>query len=340
MSKISVIIPTHNRPEFLKEALHSLCLQSLQPDEVIVVDDASDPPVCEKVLRDEFDINIRVLRNHIVQGLAWVRHQGVEASTADYVTHLDDDDLYAPETLEDGVRLLDRNHELEVVFLGVEGFGARASHFNNVQRAAVSSVIANGRGEALTENIIQFEGELLNGLLITVPSAFQHVMARREVWNKVSALRRMVYCLNPEIQNEDEARIRISGPLRDSEWAIYAGVLCRHSVLIDRPRYLARCEGQGMTSQATQKERHSKQQIHIKEYLLIASQRMEEFSHWKPAIRNSMTNTYFDMAYYYYYHSNRLEAWKFIKKAIMTKPMLVHAKFFLRTCFPRKRILV
>jgi|GEM_PF-1425110 len=340
MNKISVIIPTHNRPKLLKEALQSLCQQSLKPDEVIVVDDASDPPVREKILRDEFDINIRVLRNNIAHGLAWVRHQGVEASTADYVTHLDDDDLYAPETLEDSARLLERDPKLEVVFLGVEGFGDRAGYFNNVQSAAVSSIIVNGRGEVLTDNIVRFKGELLDGLLLTVPSAFQHVMARREVWNKVSALRRIVYCLDPDIHNEDEARKRITGPLRDSEWAIYAGVICRHSALINRPRYLARCEGQGMTSQPPMRERHEKQKIHIKESLFQASNHLAEFKSWRSRIRDNMSKTYFDTAYYYFYHGDRLQAWKFLKKAMLTKPMLAHAKFFLRTCFPRKIISV
>ena len=105
MASIAVIIPTHNRHLLLKEAVMSVMQQTLQPDEIIVCDDASDPPIDEKALRDEFDSNIRVLRNNTPHGLAWVRHQGVEASTADYVTHLDDDDLFASNLLEEGVRI-------------------------------------------------------------------------------------------------------------------------------------------------------------------------------------------------------------------------------------------
>lgn len=338
MNKISVILPTHNRPKLLKEALYSLCQQSLQPDEIIIIDDASDPPVHEKALRDEFGINIRVLRNDITHGLAWVRHQGVEATTADYITHLDDDDLLAPEAIKESLHALENNPSIDVLFLGVQGFGNRADYFNNVQPTAVDSVIKHGHGKRLADNMVHFEGQLFEGLLRSAPMAFQRIMVRREIWDSVSAFRRRAYSLDNNASSEEDARRRIKGPLRDSEWALYASVICQHTALLDYPLYLQRCEGQGMVSQATQKVRHIIQRIQIRENLFIASQRMEEFIHWKSAIRNSMSKTYFDTAYHYFYHGDRLQAWKFLKKAILTKPMLVHAKFFLRTCFPRRRI--
>ena len=334
MSNISVIIPTHNRPGLLKEALHSLCQQSLKPHEIIVVDDASDSPVLENDLKEEFVNNIRVLRNNIAHGLAWVRHQGVEASTSDYIIHLDDDDLLAPEAIEESLHILENDSSIDVLFLGVQGFGNRANYFNNVQPTAVESVIKHGYGERHADNTVHFDGQLFEGLLRSVPMAFQRIMVRRKIWDSVSAFRWRIYSLLRNSPNEEEARRLITGPLRDSEWALYASAFCKHTALLDCPLYLQRCEGQGMTSQATQKERHLRQQVQIKENLFIASRRMEELFHWKSAIRNSMTSAYFDSAYYYFYHRDRLEAWKFLIKAFYTKPLLVHIKFLLRTCFP------
>jgi len=336
MASIAVIIPTHNRHLLLKEAIVSVIQQTLPPDEIIVCDDASAPPVSGKALRDEFGGNIQVLRNDTPHGLAWVRHQGVEASTADYITHLDDDDLLAPNLLEEGVRILDARPELEVLFLGVKGFGDRADHFNRVQPTAVTAVIRHGQGKRFPDHIIQFDSQLLDGLLRTVPMAFQRVMLRREVWNNVSAFRRCAYHQALGTTSEEEARRHITGCLRDSEWSLYAGIICNQTALVDQALYLQRCEGQGLTSQPLMREQHTKQNVHIKEILLQASNLLAEFKPWRSRIRNHMSETYFSTAYYYFYHGNRLEALRFLRKAFLTKAEFSQARFFVRMCFPRQ----
>lgn len=336
MASIAVIIPTHNRHLLLKQALMSVMQQTLPPEEIIVCDDASDPPVSEKALRDEFGGKIQVLRNDTPHGLAWVRHQGVEASTADYVTHLDDDDLLAPNLLEEGVRILDTRPELEVLFLGVKGFGDRSDHFNKVQPTGVTAVIRHGHGKRLTDHIVQFDGQLFDGLLRTVPMAFQRVMLRREVWNSVSAFRRRAYRQALGTTSEEEARRHISGCLRDSEWSLYAGIICNQTALVDHALYLQRCEGQGLTSQPLMREQHVKQLTHIKEILFQASNLLAEFKPWRSRIRDHMSETYFGTAYYYFYHGNRLEAWRYLRKAFLTQAEFSQIRFFARTCFPRR----
>jgi len=41
MPKVSVIIPTHNRAEFLRSAIKSVLNQTFQDFEIVIIDDAS-----------------------------------------------------------------------------------------------------------------------------------------------------------------------------------------------------------------------------------------------------------------------------------------------------------
>src|SRR5687768_17325120 len=96
MPRISLIIPTYNRPHLLPRTVES-ALQAGKDVEVIVVDDASQDATAEvcRSLR-----GIRYIRLDRNQGVAGARNVGVLASSADYIAFLDDDDLRLPGTLD------------------------------------------------------------------------------------------------------------------------------------------------------------------------------------------------------------------------------------------------
>src|SRR5690606_6463307 len=95
-ASISVVIPTHDRPDLLREALESVKAQTRAPDEVIVVDNGSVPA---KIPADVAP-NLRLLRIEAHAGAARARNEGVRHSTCRFVAFLDDDDLWAPDYLE------------------------------------------------------------------------------------------------------------------------------------------------------------------------------------------------------------------------------------------------
>src|SRR6266571_1430799 len=107
MPKISVIIPTHNRPHLLPRAGESARAAGTAV-EIIVVDDASTDATAD-VCRNLIDIKyVRVERN---QGVAGARNIGIFASTAEYVAFFDDDDLRLPGSLDLQVAALEANPE-------------------------------------------------------------------------------------------------------------------------------------------------------------------------------------------------------------------------------------
>jgi len=335
VSTVSVVVPTQNRPALLDEALQSLVSQTLPPAEIIVVDDASTPAVDRKALIAKFGPTVRVLRNDVARGLAFSRNCGVEASSSDYVTHLDDDDLLAPEALAEASAVLSKDPGLELVFLDVEGFGPRAEYFNRVQPEAVARAIALGGGQETKPEIVQFGDGLIKALLRTVPIAFQRVMLTPATWRRVSALRWRAYRLNPDVPDDGAAKLSITGPLRDSEWAVYAGAVCRRTALIRKPLYLQRCAGQGYSSQPANIEWHMRQGLVIKTQLQRASLKLPELQAWKGDIRKSLASAQFDAAYHYFGAGDRRASWSHLRQAIYLSPNLAYLRSSLRMWLPR-----
>lgn len=335
MITVSVIVPTQNRPVLLDEALQSLVNQTMPPAEIIVVDDASTPAVDRDALRAKFGPTVRVLRNDVARGLAFSRNSGVEASSSKYVTHLDDDDLLAPEALAEGSALLSNDPALDLVFLDVEGFGPRAEHFNRVQPKAVARAIALGGGQEKKPDIIVFGDGLIKALLRTVPIAFQRVMLTPATWHKVSALRWRAYRLDPAVPDDATAKLTITGPLRDSEWAVYAGAVCGKTALIRKPLYLQRCAGQGYSSQPANIKWHMLQGLAIKTQLQRASHELPELQAWNREIREGLASAQFDAAYHYFGAGDRIASWSHLWQALQLNPNLAFLRFAFRMWLPR-----
>lgn len=297
MSTVSVIIPTLNRRHLVGESIESALRQTRRPEEVILVDDGSQPSVDADGLGGVSGVNLSILRNDASQGLAWVRNQGVEAARGDYVVHLDDDDLFAPSLIEDCAAALDADPSLELVFIGTQGFGQASEHFNRVHPAGTARVVTQGGGNVSGDGVYLFGSDLLRGLLNQVPMPFQRVMVRREVWHRVSRLRLAAYQTALGLATPEAARDRIRGTLRDSEWALYAALTCRKTALIDRPLYRQRCDGQGSSSQAAMRRKHIGQSIEIRSVLAQASSRLPELRAFRPEIAENLARSHFDAAY-------------------------------------------
>ena len=112
--KVSVIVPTYNRPDRLRTALASLVAQTYQDFEVIIVNDAGcDVGAVVAACADRY--RITTITHDRNRGLAAARNSGVRAAKGAYIAYLDDDDRYLPNHLETLVGYLDR-HECRVAY--------------------------------------------------------------------------------------------------------------------------------------------------------------------------------------------------------------------------------
>lgn len=97
--QFSIVLPTHDRLDFLLEAVASVRGQTLDAWELIVVDDASRDGSAEAI-EAIGDPRIRVIRRARNGGPSAARNVGVLHATAPWIAFLDSDDLWEPDHLE------------------------------------------------------------------------------------------------------------------------------------------------------------------------------------------------------------------------------------------------
>lgn len=101
---VSVVMATYRRDQTLRNALTSLAAQTYQNFEVVLVDDNDDGEWTAKVqaIVDEFkdQISIHYIVNEHNMGSAATRNRGIAEAKGQYITFLDDDDVYLPPKIE------------------------------------------------------------------------------------------------------------------------------------------------------------------------------------------------------------------------------------------------
>jgi len=126
--KISVVIPCFNHGEFLPEAVASVTGLDRRDAELIVVDDGStDARTCAEMDK------LAKQRIHVIRqenrGLAAARNAAIAASTGEYILPLDADNRLRPAYIEHGIRILDSNPQVGVVYGDAQYAGTRTGRW-------------------------------------------------------------------------------------------------------------------------------------------------------------------------------------------------------------------
>jgi len=244
---ISIIIPTHNRPDLLEEALESVVGQSINNWEVIIVDDASSPPVNKGYIQKKYGPKVNVLRHPQSKGGALAKNTGIEAAQGKYIAFLDDDDLYAPTYLESAIAILESKPTVSTLFMGVSWFGEMAEWAENDYAQAMEKILDDAKGEYLTDHLLLFGDALFPALLKRVPMAFQRPVTTKE----------QLKCIG---HYNDTL-------LWDCDFALRAA-LAGTCGLLNSGLYQQRTAGQGYSSTPTRRLEHMISNVAMKKQLL------------------------------------------------------------------------
>lgn len=112
MLQASVVIPTHNRPHFLRDALQSVVTQDGVELDIIVVGDGAGEDTAAVVA--EFP-SVRYLTQP-QSGPNTSRNRAVEKARFNYIALLDDDDLWLPGKMRTQLEILEKNQDAAYIF--------------------------------------------------------------------------------------------------------------------------------------------------------------------------------------------------------------------------------
>lgn len=120
MKKVSVIVPTYKRsPDFLEIAVESLLNQTYKNIEIIIIDDSPDDYIERENIKlyaeNLEDDRVIYRQNEKNLGGSLARNRGIEMSTGDYITFLDDDDMYKPDKIKAQVDFMEK-HDYDMSF--------------------------------------------------------------------------------------------------------------------------------------------------------------------------------------------------------------------------------
>jgi len=307
---VTVIIPTHNRPDLLAEAINSVAEQTLNDWEMVIVDDCSVPAVDAQALQDQFGEKVRVLHHTSAQGGAAAKNTGIKAANGEYIAFLDDDDLYAQGYLEQAISVLKENPGIKTLFMSVDWFGPNSKWTQESYSDSMSKILLDLAGTSIAKTLLLFdEDRLFKALLKRIPMAFQRPVATREHIMKVG------------LYQEDCL-------LWDCDWALRAA-LKGPCGLVKEGLYRQRSAGQGYSSQPRRRLDHALSNLEIKRQLIHHNPRPDLVS----AINFSYIQSAQDLSWEYITQNQGFLAVKTMLYSFRYGFHFLQTKFFVHTLY-------
>jgi glycosyltransferase involved in cell wall biosynthesis len=165
VDRISVVIPYYNRARFIDECLASVFTQTRAADEIIVVDDASQP--AERRHLDRYADRIRIVDQPRNRGVSAARNAGVRAATGTWIAFNDSDDIWVPDKLALQLDHVARNP-------GCDGVNTAIRAFREDGRESVSDPVAPllTLADALHDNMIRVQSLFIKTAVMRAVGGF------------------------------------------------------------------------------------------------------------------------------------------------------------------------
>ncbi len=122
--RVSVVIPTHNRPQFLKRTLEHILGQSYKKLEIIVVSNGFNGEN-KKVIEQLADHRLIYREQENSGGPSSPRNHGMRLAKGGYIAFCDDDDIWLSKKLEKQILFLEKHKEFMGSYTGMSRFNEK-----------------------------------------------------------------------------------------------------------------------------------------------------------------------------------------------------------------------
>lgn len=112
---ISIIIPVYNSEKYIGECIQSVLNQTYDNFELIIVDDGSTDnsyKICQEYSEKDCRIKLVKKKNG---GVSSARYEGLKTAQGEYITFLDNDDIWLPDFLEYTIEIMDNETDIVVI---------------------------------------------------------------------------------------------------------------------------------------------------------------------------------------------------------------------------------
>lgn len=124
MPKVSVVMASYNRIDYIKESIESILSQTFKDFEFIIIDDCSTDGTCELIEKyAQEDSRIKLIKNKTNKGLIYNLRLGIKLAQGDFIARMDDDDISYPNRFEKQVQFLEEQKEIVVCGTYIELIG-------------------------------------------------------------------------------------------------------------------------------------------------------------------------------------------------------------------------
>lgn len=108
---ISVILPVYNVEDYLYVCINSVLKQSYKDFELICIDDAStDSSLDILEYFSQKDSRVKILKNDSNKGPGFSRNQGLDVAQGKYISFLDGDDWFSPDSFNILIERMEQNN--------------------------------------------------------------------------------------------------------------------------------------------------------------------------------------------------------------------------------------